>query len=115
MQDHDTIPNGQAAGRIHATNTELVKFLADIREVTKGILEDGHCPRRALGKLWDKQPGQVIWKTREGDEHLRLHQDKLMIESVACQSHLPSAVRRIREDLQCNLYNLRWQFIVNTV
>lgn len=49
MQDHDTMPNGQIAGRIHATNTELVKFLVDIRGVTNGTLEDGHCLRRALG------------------------------------------------------------------
>ena len=70
MQDHDTMPNGQTAGRIHATNTELVKFLADIRGVTNGTLEDGHCLRRALGKLWGMQPGQVIRKIREGGEHL---------------------------------------------
>ena len=81
MQDHDTMPNGQIAGRIHATNTELVKFLADIRGVTNGTLEDGHCLRRALGKLWGMQPGQVIRKIREGGEHFRLHRGKLRIES----------------------------------
>ena len=81
MQDHDTMPNGQAAGRIHATNTELVKFLADIRGVINGTLEDGHCLRRALGKLWGMQPGQVIRKIREGGAHLRLHRGKLRIES----------------------------------
>ena len=81
IQDHDTMPNGQTAGRIHATNTELVKFLADIRGVTNGTLEDGHCLRRALGKLWGMQPGQVIRKIREGGEHLRLHRGKPRIES----------------------------------
>ena len=43
--------------------------------------KDGHCLRRALGKLWDMQPGQVIQKIREGGEHLRLHHGKLVIES----------------------------------
>ena len=38
-----------------------------------GTLEDGHCLRRALGKLWDMQPGQVIRKIKERGEHLRLH------------------------------------------
>ena len=80
MQDHDTMPNWQTAGRMHAINTELIKFLPDIREMTKGTLEDGHCLRRELGKLWDMQPGQVIRKVREEGEHLRLHQGKLRIE-----------------------------------
>jgi hypothetical protein len=81
MQDHGTMPNGQTAGIIHAKNTELVKFLADIRGVTNGTLKDGHCLRRALGKLWDMQPGQVIRKIRAGGEHFRLHRGKLRIES----------------------------------
>ena len=58
--------NGQVAGRIQATNPELVQFLETIQGAIKGTLEDGHCLRRALGKLWDMQPGQVIQKIREG-------------------------------------------------
>ena len=88
MQDHDTMPNGQTAGRIHATNTEFVKFLADIQGLINGTLEDGYCLRRggrALGKLWGMQLGQVIRKIREGGEHLRLrnslHRGKLRIGS----------------------------------
>ena len=73
--------NGQVAGRIQATNPELVQFLETIQGETKGTPEDGHCLRRALGKLWDMQPGQVIQKIREGGEHLRLHHGKLVIES----------------------------------
>ena len=49
--------------------------------MTKGALENGHCLGRALGKLWDMQPGQVIRKMREVGEHLQLYRGKLRTEN----------------------------------
>jgi hypothetical protein len=48
---HDTLTYGQTAGRILATNSSVISFLAQIKGETLGTLEDGQCLRRALGKL----------------------------------------------------------------
>jgi hypothetical protein len=48
---HDTLTNGQAAGRIFAANSSVINFLGHIKGETLGTLEDGQCLRRALGKL----------------------------------------------------------------
>lgn len=45
-----------------------------------GTLEDGHCMRRAPGKLWGKEPGQVIRKLEEGSAHVVRHGGKLKLE-----------------------------------
>ena len=79
--DHDTLPNGQIAGRIHASNTTLSTFIATLKATTIGVQVDGHCLRRALGKLWNMQPGEVIHKMREGARHLQQNSGKLYIES----------------------------------
>ena len=78
---HDTLRSGQVVGRIHAANRHLNRFLTHIEGETKGTLEDGHCLRRSLAKLWGIQPGQVINKLREGGEHVTKHGGKLKIES----------------------------------
>jgi hypothetical protein len=77
---HDTLKSGQVAGRLHATNRQLTQFMANIKGETKGTLEDGHCLRRALGKLWGIRPGQVVSKLCEGGEHITKHGGKLKIE-----------------------------------
>ena len=79
--DHDTLPNGQIAGRIHASNTTLSTFIATLKATTIGVQGDGHCLRRALGKLWNMQPGEVIHKMREGARHLQHNSGKLYLES----------------------------------
>ena len=56
ISDHDTLPNGQIAGRIHASNTIITTFMATINGSTTGVRGDGHCLRRSLGKLWDMHP-----------------------------------------------------------
>ena len=81
ISEHDTLPNGQMSGRIHASNTIITTFLATINGRTIWVRGDGHCLRRALGKLWEMQPGEVIQKTREGIRYLQLNAGKLRIES----------------------------------
>jgi hypothetical protein len=78
---HDTLTNGQAAGRIIATNSSVISFLGQIKGETLGTLEDGQCLRRALGKLWNIEPGQVIDKLEEGSAHIVRHKGKLKLES----------------------------------
>jgi hypothetical protein len=78
---HDTLRSGQVLGQIHATDRHLTQFLAHIEGETKGTLEDGHCLRRSLAKLWGIQPGQVINKLSEGGEHVTKHGGRLKIES----------------------------------
>jgi hypothetical protein len=82
-RSHDTLTNGQAAGKIRATNKTVTSFLAQIKGETLGTLEDGQCLRRALGKLWNIPPGQVIGKLAEGSEHVVRHKGKLKLESRA--------------------------------
>ena len=55
--------------------------MTNIKGETKGILEDVHCLRRSLGKLWDIQPGRVISKLCEGVNTLKKHGGKLKTES----------------------------------
>jgi hypothetical protein len=81
ISDHDTLPNGQIAGRIHASNTIITTFIATINGSTIGVRGDRHCLRRSLGKLWDMHPGEVIRKMREGARHLQQNDGKLKIES----------------------------------
>ena len=81
ISDHDTLHNGQIAGRIHASNTILTTFMATINGSTAGVRGDGHCLRRSLGKLWDMHPGEVIGKMREGARYIQQNAGKLKIES----------------------------------
>ena len=81
INDHDTLPNGQIAGRIYASNTITSTFIATIKGSTTGTRGDGHCLRRSLGKLWGMHPGEVISKMREGARYLQQNEGKLRIES----------------------------------
>jgi hypothetical protein len=78
---HDTLTNGQTADRILATNSSVISFLTQIKGGTLGTLEDGQCLRRALGKLWNIEPGQVISKLAEESAHVMRHKGKLKLES----------------------------------
>ena len=51
ISDHDTLPNGQIAGRIHASNIIINTFMSTLNGSTTSVREDGHCLRRSLGKL----------------------------------------------------------------
>ena len=109
---HGTLKSGQVAGRIHATNRQLTRFMAHIKGETKGTLEDGHCLRRALGKVWGIQPGQVVSELCEGGEHITKHGGKLKKE---CDNawyeniqHRPDHWRNIIHNVRSNCNREEW-------
>ena len=67
--------------------------LAQIKGETLGTLEDGQYLRRALGKLWNIAPGQVISKLAEGSAHVVRHKGKLKFESKAEWYNIPLVVQ----------------------
>ena len=63
ISDHDTLHNGQIAGRIHASNTILTTFMATINGSTTGVTGDGHpLPKAVLGETMGHAPGRGDWK-----------------------------------------------------